>query len=460
MVGAVSANSADNTSNANNAALVSPATWDDIPPFQFQLENQRKKLFANAAAAVDAKSDDAKALQHQLTLTESHVFTEQNQKFLQEKSTLVNALLSEKKDAEAASVIQELAGRYRELLKTLSLIDQTFDAEERAEQTRKDSKMYFMMRVRSQLPPKTLKAYGIMELARQQRDQGSFREALTLWAQAETMVRESFNEHIAGMAEWRQENARQADQRQNEIAAEVNALLANYMVDIPGGTFMMGSNDSGLDESPRHSVTLPKFKLGKSEVTFALYDLCVESTQCFAVPSDQNWGRGNRPVTNVSFRDITHQFLPWLQAITGKPFRLPTEAEWEYAARAGSQSEYAWGDHLTCTMARFDGGSTSVCNARESGNRGTAPVMSYKPNQFGLFDMHGNVWEWVEDCWSPNYEGAPTDGSAHLDGNCEIRVMRGGSWDYNKSGLRSANRYYFSQSARRPNYGFRLALDT
>jgi formylglycine-generating enzyme required for sulfatase activity len=110
-------------------------------------------------------------------------------------------------------------------------------------------------------------------------------------------------------------------------------------------------------------------------------------------------------------------------------------------------------------MARFDGGSTSVCNAREGKNRGTAPVMSYKANAFGLYDMHGNLWEWVEDCWNPNYKNAPTDGSAWLTGNCAVKVLRGGSWDYHKSGLRSANRYSFSQKVRRPNYGFRLAHD-
>lgn len=425
----------------------------EIQQLQVNLEKQRRELSSDS----DANTADAR--QRWQALAERHVFVENRENSLAERARQAELLLQQNRNQEALIELQNLAADYKKMVDDFSLIGKTIAAEDRAEQTRKDSKMYFMMRVRSKLPPKTLKAYGIMELARQERDNGNFVQALALWNQAEIMVRESFNDHIAGMAEWREESVQQAKEADENIRQDVEKILADYFVDIPAGAFLMGSRDSGPDEAPQHKVTVPAFRLGRSEVTFALYDLCVASTRCYAVPADQGWGRGERPVTNISYRDITQQFLPWLNAVTGRSYRLPSEAEWEYAARAGSDTEYAWGDHLTCSMARFDGGSTSVCNAREGKNRGTAPVMSYAANAFGLYDMHGNVWEWVEDCWNPNYDGAPTDGSAWLAGNCEVKVLRGGSWDYHKSGLRSANRYYFSQKVRRPNYGFRLAQD-
>lgn len=392
-------------------------------------------------------------------LADRFIYSEKNQTIMAEHTQQAELLLQQHREQDAQKHVQQLENIYKNLTADFDLIGKTIEAEDRAEQTRKDSKMYFMMRVRSKLPPKTLKAYGLMELARQERDKGHFTEALNLWSQAEMMVRESFNDHISGMAAWREESTQQARAAEGDMRKKVEKILADYFVEIPEGTFFMGSKDGGIDEAPQHKVSVPSFRLGKTEVTFVLYDLCVASTRCFAVPVDQGWGRGDRPVTNVSYRDITQQFLPWLNAVTGNKYRLPTEAEWEYAARAGSKAEFTWGDNITCAMARFDGGGASVCNAREGKNRGTAPVMNYKPNALGLYDMHGNVWEWVEDCWNPTYEGAPTDGSAWLSGNCEVRVMRGGSWDYHKSGLRSANRYYFSQKVRRPNYGFRLAQD-
>jgi formylglycine-generating enzyme required for sulfatase activity len=272
------------------------------------------------------------------------------------------------------------------------------------------------------------------------------------------MVRESFSDHIAEMARWREETLRNAEAEKKILREKVEKLLADHLVSIPAGSFRMGSEKGGADERPVREVAVPAFKLGRTAVTFELYDLCVQSTRCVWTPEDEGWGRGDRPVINLSYDDISRQFLPWLRELTGKPYRLPSEAEWEYAARAGSAAEYAWGDNLSCTQARFDGGVASVCNAREGAGRGTVPVRRFKPNALGLYDMHGNTWEWVEDCWNPSYEGAPVDGSAWTSGNCNVRVLRGGAWDQDKSALRSANRFYFAANTRKPSYGFRLAL--
>lgn len=459
-----------------------------IADYQHQLDSSQKSLTSDLKKAQTNNADNAADLLQWQTLAEQFIFRAEVLSQLRASTEEGRVLTQQNATERAQEVLLAVKEKYQRLIENFALIGESIAAEKRAELTRVDSKMYFDMRVRSKIPPKTLKAYGVMEIAKQQRDQGNFAEAIELWEQAEAMVRESFEEHIAEMAAWRETEERNASVKQQEIKIRVEALLADHFVEIPAGTFLMGSDQGGADETPVHKVTLPAFKLGKTEVTFTLYDLCVESTRCYSRPGDEGWGRGERPVINVSYRDITHQFLPWLNQLTGRQFRLPSEAEWEYAARAGSKSEYTWGDNINCSLARYDGGVTSTCHAKagkssgaaaaankdsdnsETGNThgggaqrktagGTLPVASYKPNTFGLYDMHGNVWEWVEDCWNPTYAGAPNDGSAWTSGNCAVRVLRGGSWDYPDSGLRSANRYYFADKIRKPGYGFRLALD-
>ena len=137
---------------------------------------------------------------------------------------------------------------------------------------------------------------------------------------------------------------------------------------------------------------------------------------------DEGWGRGRRPVINVSWNDA-QDYVEWLSAQTGHAYRLLSEAEWEYVARAGSSTVYSWGDDIGSNRANCDG-----CGSQWDYDR-TAPVGSFAANGFGVHDMHGNVWEWVEDCWNGSYAGAPTDGSAWRSGECEQRVLRGGSWN-------------------------------
>ena len=198
------------------------------------------------------------------------------------------------------------------------------------------------------------------------------------------------------------------------------------MIVVPAGRFTMGSPESEGDESehPQHTVTIATpFAVAKFELSFDEWDACAAHGDCAQHVSDSGWGRGRRPAINVSWNDA-QTYVKWLSRITGKPYRLLSEAEYEYAARAGAETKYPWGDEIKLdgkAMANCDG-----CGSQWDGKK-TAPVGSFAPNGFGLYDMVGNVWEWTEDCWNDNYEGAPADGSARTSGDCIRRVVRGGS---------------------------------
>jgi formylglycine-generating enzyme required for sulfatase activity/tRNA A-37 threonylcarbamoyl transferase component Bud32 len=220
------------------------------------------------------------------------------------------------------------------------------------------------------------------------------------------------------------------------------------MVVIPAGNFTMGSPASEAwrdnEEGPQHRVVNQRpFAAGRYEVTFDEWDACFRENGCRHNPEDAGWGRGRRPVINVSWRDAK-QYAEWLSRKTGKRYRLLTEAEWEYAARAGTATKYSAGETISLSQANF-------------GARQTVPVGSFGPNAFGLFDVHGNVWEWTEDCWNASYNGAPADGSAWLSSDCSLRVIRGGSWDNNPRGVRSASRYRVTTGDRNNINGFRVA---
>ena len=226
------------------------------------------------------------------------------------------------------------------------------------------------------------------------------------------------------------------------------------MVVVPAGRFRMGdlSGAGDNDERPVHDVTIASpFAVGKYEVTFAEWDACVAGSGCTHRSDDKGWGRGGlRPVINVSWDDA-QEYMRWLSRKTGKAYRLLSEAEWEYVARAGSTTKYPWGDDVGTNKANCDG-----CGSRWD-NKRTAPVGSFEPNAFGLFDTAGNVWEWVEDCWNKNYNGAPANGSAWTSGNCDEHVLRGGSWYFDPRNLRSAVRFRIGTGVRDGNFGFRVA---
>ncbi len=246
-----------------------------------------------------------------------------------------------------------------------------------------------------------------------------------------------------------------ANDRETPVTLDEVLESVGEMVPITGGSFMMGSvSDEGWrDQQPPHRVTVPSFFMGKYEVTFDQYDLFARDTNR-DFPGDKGWGRGNRPVVKVSWEDAT-AYAKWLSEKAGKKYRLPTEAEWEYAARAGTATTFYWGDDIVTDRANCDG-----CGSRWDGSK-TAPVGSFSANSFGLHDMAGNVWEWVQDTIHDSYEGAPADGSAWIDGDGSKyhRVLRGGSWNDEPSRVASAYRgTYFGMSriSRENGIGFRL----
>jgi formylglycine-generating enzyme required for sulfatase activity len=226
------------------------------------------------------------------------------------------------------------------------------------------------------------------------------------------------------------------------------------MIVVPAGRFTMGSPAGQGDdkERPQHDVTIAKpLAVAKFEVTFDEWDACAAQGDCYSLVSDW-WGRGRRPAINVSWGDA-QTYVKWLSRMTGKTYRLLSEAEYEYAARAGTQTTYPWGPDIKLNgkaMANCDG-----CGGLWY-NKETAPVGSFPANAFGLYEMVGNVWEWTEDCWNEDHRGAPADGSPR-SGDCSRRVIRGGSWlDYPED-LRSANRVGVTPDVRNDNLGFRVA---
>ncbi len=231
------------------------------------------------------------------------------------------------------------------------------------------------------------------------------------------------------------------------------------MVVIPAGSFWMGCvsgvrcRTSG-NEYPVHQVTIPQaFAVGKYEVTFAEWDACVSAGGCSHRPDDRGLGRGRHPVANVSWSDA-QDYVRWLSSETAAEYRLLSESEWEYAARAGSVTAYSWGNTIQYGLAHCYGCSDISSRFDDR----SLHVGSFAANAWGLHDMHGNVWEWVEDCWNENYAGAPSDGGAWLSGVCSRRVLRGGAWDFSpKYHLRSAYRGVNVSDRRHYFHGFRVA---
>ena len=233
------------------------------------------------------------------------------------------------------------------------------------------------------------------------------------------------------------------------------------MVVVPSGSFLMGAPESEEgsedDERPVHAVAVQSFAAGVYEVTFAEWDACVAGGGCGGLrPSDEGWGRGRRPVIYVSWDDV-QLYVQWLSGRTGRRYRLLSESEWEYAARAGTTGPFHTGGTISTEQANYDGdyvygdGFSGVYRNR------TVPVGSFAPNAFGLYDVHGNVWEWVQDCWNGGYQGAPSDGGAWESGDCALRVLRGGAWSVIPWYLRSANRVRSSTGDRNSIVGFRVA---
>ncbi len=220
---------------------------------------------------------------------------------------------------------------------------------------------------------------------------------------------------------------------------------------IPSGSFQMGSNDLYEFEKPVHAVTVRAFYLGTREVTYEEWDLCIDQGGCSYRPDDRGLGRGKRPVADIHWNDA-NAYLAWLSTRTGKRYRLPTESEWEYAARAGTTTTYPWGEAMVKDRANCNG-------CTDQPRRATVAVGQFPPNGFGLYDMAGNAAEWVADCWSDNYRTAPRDGSASSVPTCRERVLRGGSFNNDPRYLRSAARFKYDADVRFYTNGFRVARE-
>ena len=234
------------------------------------------------------------------------------------------------------------------------------------------------------------------------------------------------------------------------------------MVSVPSGLFTMGSpvGEEGRSnhEGPRHVVRIDyRFAVGVHEVTFAEWDGCANAGGCGGhIPEDNGWGRGNRPVINVSWEDA-QAYVRWLAQKTGETYRLLSESEWEYVARAGTTTPFNLGSTISTDQANYNGDYTYASGRKGPYRDKTVSVGSFSPNAWGLYDVHGNVWEWVEDCWYNSYAGAPADGSAWEHDDCSKRVLRGGSWSASPWSLRSAYRIRSTTGTRDYLFGFRVA---
>jgi len=232
------------------------------------------------------------------------------------------------------------------------------------------------------------------------------------------------------------------------------------VVPLPSGSFVMGAGEddkfANMLELPRREVTIAEpFALGRTPVTFAQWDCYVEANPGAWRPPDYDAGRGDHAVGSVSWDDV-HGYLAWLSEATGERYRLPTEAEWEYACRAGSTTSFSTGDELTLDQANY----WYAEDGKRIGPGHPLPVRSYPPNAFGLHDMHGTICELVEDSWHDGYGGLPEDGSAFVDAGSDLVVCRGGSWDYAPRLLRSAFRDWVKRAGRFDNIGFRVVRET
>lgn len=234
------------------------------------------------------------------------------------------------------------------------------------------------------------------------------------------------------------------------------------MVMLPAGSFLMGSpaSEEGRsdNEGPQQKVQVAAFAVARHETSFAEWDACVADGGCDGYrPGDRGWGRGDLPVMDVTWHNA-QAYAAWLSRKTGKKYRLLSEAEWEYAARAGASTQYSWGAVASRDFANY--GQDLCCGGHVAGRDTwlyTAPVDSVPANAFGLHSMLGNVWEWVEDCWEESHAGRPADGAARTTGDCNRKIMRGGSWSSLPVRIRAAYRDAYPPDDRDSIIGFRVA---
>ena len=327
------------------------------------------------------------------------------------------------------------------------------------------------------------------DIARLRRFEASF--AGTYYAGEAQALREALEAEAARLVE----EARAAKAKEDRWRAEVRIKLAGViphgapegwflpgagktewfqdfdggpeMVVVPAGVFMMGSPDNEpqrySNEGPQHKVTIPRpFAIGRFPVTFEEWDAALAAGGVNHNLPDAGWGRARRPVINVSWTDA-NSYIAWLNGkAPGRPYRLLSEAEWEYACRAGTDTPFWWGSSTTPGQANYNGDyAYAGGGAKGEYCKKTVPVESFAANPWGLHQVHGNIWEWCEDCWNKNYKDKPDNlaqtGGAWTTGDCGSRALRGGTWDYDPRYLRAAVRSWFYAEVRYDDIGFRVA---
>ncbi len=376
-------------------------------------------------------------------LTQQVVFQGSDLAGLREKKIQTDILVQENQFQQAIPALEEIKQGYLGLLLNLDSTNPMFAAQKEALAKQSDwldfKRKYEMGPIKSEVAVKNL-----LHQANNERDEGEFILAHTDYQSTGRAYQNLLNGP----------EAREAIAAMNRRT--IIAKLKKEMVRIPGGNFVMGdlTDDGETDEKPTRKVIISDFALKKTEVTFEQYDMFADATG-HPRPDDGGWGRGNRPVINVNWHDAV-AFTEWLSKETGKNYRLPTEAEWEYAARAGSKEKYSWGNKPN---AEYANGSEKYDWPKDGFHKQTAPVATYKPNQFGLHDMHGNVLEWTQDCWKLNYELSAPSGRAWVNGDCSKRVRRGGSWVDPPLMMRSSERFWSVSTTKSSISGFRLAQD-
>ncbi|WP_300526139.1 bifunctional serine/threonine-protein kinase/formylglycine-generating enzyme family protein [Alcanivorax sp.] len=397
----------------------------EIKVLKQRLENGRRNLDSDLRDEERNNGKDLTILQSWQLATERAIFNGSKIGELEGTQSMAETLLRKQQYAQSEAAFIEVKAGYEKLNNEFQAGEKLLAADWQVQLAKGDWEDFKKKYGFTGQSPSAKQAQQEYDAAKQKRGSGELAASLPLFQRAKEnwSAAKQAPEVVAWVKEKDAERAAAAEKKRKEAAAGRAAAekariakLTGRLVSIPGRNFRMQEH----------------------EVTFAQWDACVKAGDCSHKPGDNGWGRGNRPVINVNWDDITQQFIPWLNKVTGHKFRLPTEAEWRYAARAGSTTKYSWGDSIRCSQARYGRRRGGECSNSEDGS---VPVKGFSPNKWDLYDMHGNVWEWTQSCG---------------DGGCQKRVLRGGSWAENPSHLQLVVRSIVPASVRVNHIGFRL----